>query len=476
MSHALGACLDAALETARAEARACLERSLDVADASIRSAWGREISGALALGSSERAELEATNASLTERVADLEARCASLADQLRGAELAAATAAAETRAARAELAERAETDEARCEKLRAELEVFKRSNTKNRKRLEHAERALARVKDRAPHAAGTVEATRIAPDGATPRRADPDEAAKENEKAAAAAVAAKTPRDDDARDAPLRRARRGPALAPVAAAVAAARSSRPRSPSLEGEPRDDARDAAKRRKREGGRPVAHLPEEGGDASPDPGPSSTRAGTVEQRSAGAPPRGWRRGARGAGAGDEPSLWGERGGTPRGARRGGDAFAEEDREIFKIGAPREETWQATTRPADSRSRDARARALGEGAACREGEVVGAGGPGGEPAEPARAREVKHAAVVRDKAERAAMPAFACEECERFYAATARAGVRAPRGACTHRPGPGREGRDASHSRHRARWAPPPAPPGFWNLGMTQTQKST
>ena len=36
MSHALGACLDAALETARAEARACLERSLDVADASIR--------------------------------------------------------------------------------------------------------------------------------------------------------------------------------------------------------------------------------------------------------------------------------------------------------------------------------------------------------------------------------------------------------------------------------------------------------
>ena len=90
MSHALGACLDAALETARAEARACLERSLDVADASIRSAWGREISGSLPLGSSERAELEATNASLTERVADLEARCASLADQLRGAELAAA--------------------------------------------------------------------------------------------------------------------------------------------------------------------------------------------------------------------------------------------------------------------------------------------------------------------------------------------------------------------------------------------------
>ena len=353
--------------------------------------------------------------------------------------------------------------------------MFKRSNTKNRKRLEHAERALARVKDRAPHAAGFVEATRIAPDGATPRRADPDEAAKENEKATAAAVAAKTQRDDDARDAPLRRARRGPALAPVAAAVATALSSRPRSPSLEGDPRDDARDAAKRRKREGGRPVALLPEEGGDASPDPGPSSTRAGTVEQRSAGAP-RGVGGGVREArgratsprsGASAAGPRVGRGGGATRSRRRTG-RFSKSARRARRRGG-RRRGRRTPARETRERERSARARRVGKG-------KWGRGGPGGEPAEPARAREVKHAAVVRDKAERAAMPAFACEECERFYAATARAGVRAPRGACTHRPGPGREGRDASHSRHRARWAPPPAPPGFWNLGMTQTQKST
>ena len=426
--------LEAMLEAARSTARAGLQRSLDDAVASTSDAWRRELDRVSEAWASERRDLEARCASLAERAEELEARNATLAQQLRASEAAGAMAAAESRKTRAELEEARDDVDARRDKMRAELEVWRESSVKYRKRMEHAERALARVKARA-NTAGFVEATQLTPDDATTRRRP----SRDPPPTTARATATDTSPEEHERSPLAPSPAPGPALAPVATAAAKKRI-RPPHPA-----------AGVENLASGARmdePMRPGPAKG------PFPSSK----------------WRR-TGGVGAlGDEPSLrangvgldvahlWGDgspRVGAARGGgggfapRRAGDAFAEEDREIFKI-APRE------VHPA--RNGDER------GGATSRGVVAGTVG--------AR-RETKHVEVIRDKATRAALPAFTCEECDKFYAAAERAGVERPRGACTHRPGPGMHN---SWSRHRARWAPPPAPEGFWNLGMTQTQKTT
>jgi hypothetical protein len=73
-----------------------------------------------------------------------------------------------------------------------------------------------------------------------------------------------------------------------------------------------------------------------------------------------------------------------------------------------------------------------------------------------------------VERNKFAREKLPAWKCEECEKFYAATGRPVPQLKQGeACQHCPGPSKVN---DWSRHRAKWAPPPAPAGFWNLDLT------
>ena len=85
----------------------------------------------------------------------------------------------------------------------------------------------------------------------------------------------------------------------------------------------------------------------------------------------------------------------------------------------------------------------------------------------------KEIKRVEVVRGALARAKLPAFACEACEKFYAAAGRAPPEGKEGeACAHCPGPSRAN---DWSRHRARWAPPPAPRGFWNLDLTPAARS-
>jgi hypothetical protein len=85
----------------------------------------------------------------------------------------------------------------------------------------------------------------------------------------------------------------------------------------------------------------------------------------------------------------------------------------------------------------------------------------------------KEIKRVEVVRGALAREKLPAFACEACEKFYAAAGRAPPEGKRGeACAHCPGPNRTN---DWSRHRARWAPPPAPRGFWNLDLTPAERS-
>jgi hypothetical protein len=452
--------LEATLEAARSTARAVLRRSLDDAVASTSDAWRRELDRVSEAWASERRELEARCASLAERADELEARNATLAQQLRAAEAAGAMAAAETRKTRAELDEARDDVDARRDKMRAELEVWRESSVKYRKRMEHAERALARVKARA-NAAGFVEATQLTPDHAPTRRRP------SREPPPTTARATETTPEERAGSPAAPSPAPGPALAPVATAAAKKRNRPPHpAPGVEN--------------------IAAIASGARMDPPNRADVETRRlGTLGPAAAG-PSSKWRRTGGGAALRDEPSLrangvgadvahlWGDgspRVGAARGGgggfapRRAGDAFAEEDRNIFKI-APR---------------RDARGGLDGGGEAlpARNGDernptTRGTGTGTGTGTGPVGARrETKRVEVIRDKATRAALPAFTCEECDKFYAAAERSGVERPRGACTHRPGPGMHN---SWSRHRARWAPPPAPEGFWNLGMTQTQKTT
>jgi hypothetical protein len=173
----------------------------------------------------------------------------------------------------------------------------------------------------------------------------------------------------------------------------------------------------------------------------------------------------------------------GGVGVSAKRAGDMFADEDREIFRI-VPQRGLNAAAAAAAAAVPCVADGRGGGGGNDCPSngGDSGGATtgrdriplSPALAPAPAARRPSgppggTKYVEVVRRKADRAALPSFTCEECDSFYAAAERTGVQRPQGACTHCPGLG------DRSRHRAKWAPPPAPVGYWNLGFG-TQQST
>ena len=76
----------------------------------------------------------------------------------------------------------------------------------------------------------------------------------------------------------------------------------------------------------------------------------------------------------------------------------------------------------------------------------------------------KQVKYVEVVRKKNERERLDAYVCEECRTFY--NAMMPEKQPATIkCTHEPPS-----NANNSRHRAKWAPEPAPKGFWNLAFT------
>ena len=81
-------------------------------------------------------------------------------------------------------------------------------------------------------------------------------------------------------------------------------------------------------------------------------------------------------------------------------------------------------------------------------------------------ARRRATKHQDVVRKKSERELLDAYVCPDCQTFYDAMMPGKDRSTI-KCTH--APPRENVIAN-SRHRAKWAPEPAPKGFWNLAFT------
>ena len=81
-------------------------------------------------------------------------------------------------------------------------------------------------------------------------------------------------------------------------------------------------------------------------------------------------------------------------------------------------------------------------------------------------ARRRATKYRDVVRKKSERELLDAYVCPDCQTFYDAMMPGKDRSTI-KCTH--APPRENVIAN-SRHRAKWAPEPAPKGFWNLAFT------
>ena len=84
----------------------------------------------------------------------------------------------------------------------------------------------------------------------------------------------------------------------------------------------------------------------------------------------------------------------------------------------------------------------------------------------AENARRRPTKYQDVVRKKSERELLAAYVCQDCQTFYDAMMPGKDRSTI-KCTH--APPREN-VIENSRHRAKWAPEPAPKGFWNLAFT------
>lgn len=337
---------------------------------------------------------------------------ATLRAELTNAEKKEAMAVAEARKARAELDELRDSVQSGKEPLRAELEMWKESSRKYRKKLEHSEQALARLKARAG-AAGFVEAT------------------PPHHHASAFRPHAKRVRMEETRN-----------LAAEAPAPSPPRQADPAAPESNADPSPPDVDPT----------LAQMP---APAVPDPGARWRRKGGG---TAGGGTAGGRVAAlaaeaslRRANSGDS-QLWGAtqvRGGDAR----GGDAYAAEDRRIFKLGVP----------PTDRRP----------GAVTIGGDENAAGGEGKFPARGEKEeRVVKFVEVVRKRSEREKLPAFTCEECDKFYAAAGLTGASRPNdGACQHCP----PGTTDDWSRHRARWAPPPAPKGYWNLGFG-TQQST
>lgn len=461
---------EATLASVRAAAKTQMERALDDATRAATESWARERERWVA----ERAALESRAEALSALVADGEARNASLEEQLRDAERACALAAAETRKTRAELDDVRDGQEGRFQRLRAEVKVWEDACVKYRKRMEHAERALRRLKQRAG-AAGFVEATQPEEDrGGAGRYPDADRAGRErrggNEpspKPFAADADADPP-------SPLALAP-PPALAPVAVRKRARDGSGP--------------DAAIRAGPYARRERTARPEKPTENPPRLPSASARLETYARPAAA---EGWRRPrtskARGfpvagsSAAGESPEgLWGE---SPEEKKTRPNANVREsngkkpvgiapfppradprdvpDRELFVIGGARARRGDAdasavpatTTRPKlDAAQKTSLLRAAEKGTEFE--------------------KEIKRVEVVRGALAREKLPAFACEACEKFYAAAGRAPPEGKRGeACAHCPGPNRTN---DWSRHRARWAPPPAPRGFWNLDLTPAERS-
>ena len=90
--------------------------------------------------------------------------------------------------------------------------------------------------------------------------------------------------------------------------------------------------------------------------------------------------------------------------------------------------------------------------------------------------RRKVVKHVDVVRKKSEREALDAYVCDECRTFYDAMMpgkdRATIKCPHAPSTA--GKMTTKQKLANSRHRAKWAPEPAPRGFWNLALTPPEK--
>ena len=368
------------------------------------------------------AETESIRASLVAINADLEAEVSSLEDALRAAESKEAASTSAYRAIKAELDELKDAIEPREQKLRAELDLWKQSSVRYRKRFEHAEAEIRRA--RGGHAVEGVRApVRGAGGGAT-------KSPSVSPAAAAPAAAAATTTERGASDA--------------VAAAAAERPTAPPSPT-------------RRKRARAPSPPAPTTAPGPSAPPPRAVTGGRGGKWRKTGALANEASLRRSGRRTSTAAAQGLWGGGGGGGGGDADGGKhvegALAEEDRTLFKIAPRRKDDVEGDARGGPGDDADATARTTRD-AGARGGFLrardVNAAPPG-----------VKYSEVVRNKAERALLPSFTCDECDAFYGANS--SVRRPGGACTHCPGPG------DVSRHRAKWAPPPAPAGYWNLGF-------
>ena len=494
---------DAVISAAAARAAACVEDGIRAALERERAAHANEraeLTSRLALVTGDTAAMEA-------RCGDLEERRASLEAQLRSSEAAGALSAAEVRKLRGELEEERDRAESKREALRAEMEMWKESAKKYRKRWEHAEQALRQVKARSTSVKGRggdgVLATRSPADAASnrapqhqtefraPRKVTASPAARKRARVISSRGGEVAGRRTDAMPSPRVDARAPPATAregrtcghgdggTVTNDCGNKEEQSHRDGGTSGGVREQGHQGDCERERGGdmarARPRADMAGGGGPT----GPSGSDGGAKWRQTGAAgvmgrepslrgrgPNHDWR--ARGADAREQENfLWGASGDTPQRPRRipeerslmrlsgggeqklVGDVYANEDRMIFRL-APRR-----------AQAAEADAPSLAAAAVAREADAPPPPAPGD--------KEIKHVEVVRRKAERALLPGFTCTECEQFYDAAGRTGLQRPGGACTHCPGPG------DRSRHRAKWAPPPAPPGYWNLGFG-TQQST
>lgn len=479
---------EAMLASVRAAAKTQMERALDDATRAATESWARERERWVA----ERAALESRAEALSALVADGEARNASLEEQLRDAEHAGALAAAETRKTRAELDEARDEQEGRFQRLRAEVKVWEDACVKYRKRMEHAERALSRLKQRAG-AAGFVEATQPEENrGGAGRHQEHADGAPRERGGAPEAFRTKTAASlADLRDPPSPLALAPPPpLAPVAARKRARDAAATDAANREEGPARRDRTARARR-------LTSPPREKYVFK-----NARERLSREARPAAA--EGWRRprtafkksgknvdGSRGSATANDDlwdGLWGESPTSPSRRETGKDLSGDRpekekrnaafgnpetfppradlrdasDRELFALGGRREKRRVDATAPAIDTRLDASRR---KRVTTRDANET-ANGKSSE-------KEIKRVEVVRGALARAKLPAFACEACEKFYAATGRAPPEGKEGeACAHCPGPSRAN---DWSRHRARWAPPPAPRGFWNLDLTPAERS-
>ena len=476
---------EAMLASVRAAAKTQMERALDDATRAATESWARERERWVA----EREALESRAEALSALVADGEARNASLEEQLRDAEHAGALAAAETRKTRAELDEARDEQEGRFQRLRAEVKVWEDACVKYRKRMEHAERALSRLKQRAG-AAGFVEATQPEENhrGGAGRHQEHADGAPRERGGAPEAFRTKTAASlADLRDPPSPLALAPPPpLAPVAARKRARDAAATDAANREEGPARRDRTARARR------PTSPPREKYVFKNVFKNERLSR----EARPAAA--EGWRRprtalkkvdGSRGSATANDDlwdGLWVESPTSPSRRETGKDLSGDRrkekekrnaafgnpetfppradlrdasDRELFALGGRREKRRVDATAPAIDERLDASRRTR---VTTRANETAN-----GEE------KEIKRVEVVRGALARAKLPAFACEACEKFYAATGRAPPEGKEGeACAHCPGPSRAN---DWSMHRARWAPPPAPRGFWNLDLTPAPRS-